>query len=195
MNKIYNITKVLLLLIFLSCQKQDNIQTSETSCKYSELSQDDIVDKQNFENNDPVPLNFHYITGFYDISECINAPNGKKLCVYNNEAKETPWGTIYSPIVYLYNKNGEVLSTYDTFELISNDFWVGDIDRVYNAERNSFDLIFSLDAYGNYGTGYIDLETNEYVRELKTLEKTVDVFLEQTQVRSLHMEETGDLNQ
>jgi hypothetical protein len=31
-------------------------------------------------------------------------------------------------------------------------------------------MLFSLDGYGNYGTGYIDLNTNNYVRELDSIE-------------------------
>jgi len=56
-------------------------------------------------------------------------------------------------------------------QIVFNKNWGGGIDIKYNSERNSFDIIFSIDARGNYGTGYIDLNTNEFIRELKIIER------------------------
>jgi len=116
--------------------------------------------KRNTDNIEVPPL------GFYYNKNEIFAPDGKLLRVYNAETEETLWGPISSPIIYLYDKDNIELAKFSTLVLISEDFWPGIIDISYNSERNSFDLTFSLDASGNYGTGYIDLNTNEYVREL-----------------------------
>lgn len=118
----------------------------------------------NYSNIQPLPL------GKYQ--EDTVAPNGKMLRVYTKEKKETQWGDIFTPIIYLYDKDGNELAVYDTKELFSeDDFWPGLIGIKYNKERNSFDMVFSLDAYGNYGTGYIDLNTDKYVREAESLVK------------------------
>ena len=62
-----------------------------------------------------------------------------------------------------------MLEIYNVFDIIFEGSWGGNIGTKYNNDRNSFDMVFSLDAYGNYGTGYIDLNTNEFVRELLTI--------------------------
>jgi len=98
------------------------------------------------------------------------APDGKMLRAYNSKIFETLWGPVYdAPILYLYDKENKILATYNVFELIFKNNGGGEIQIAYNEERNSFDMIFSLDAHGNYGTAYIDLNTNEFIRELLTI--------------------------
>jgi hypothetical protein len=107
--------------------------------------------------------------GIYSGSEDIYAPDGKMIRVYNGEVQETSWGPIYSPIIYLYDEKNRILAIYNTLDLVSESFWPGSIRIIYDSDRNSFDMIFSLDEYGNYGTAYIDLNTNKLIRELVTI--------------------------
>lgn len=105
------------------------------------------------------PLGFYNRGGEYGFT-----PDGKLLRAYNTEIFETRWGPVYdAPILYLYDREDRILAIYNVFELIFEKSWGGVIRIIYNNERNSFDMIFSLDAYGNYGTAYIDLNTNEFV--------------------------------
>ena len=160
-NKTCKSVSLLLLLIFASCKKSDNISNNEPFDKYilEDTCKQDTVDIV------PLPL------GIYRGTEDVFSPNRKMLRVYNNEVMDTPWGSIYSPIIYLYSKENKELAKYNTDDLVSDNFWPGIIDITYNADRNSFDLIFSLDAYGNYGAGYIDLNTNVYFREVDSLSR------------------------
>jgi hypothetical protein len=107
--------------------------------------------------------------GIYSGSEDVYAPDGKMIRVYNGKKEETSWGPIYSPIIYLYDGKNRILAIYNTLDLVSESFWPGSIRIIYNSERNSFDMIFSLDEYGNYGTANIDLNTNKLVHELVTI--------------------------
>jgi hypothetical protein len=164
-------TELFLSLFFLfsiGCKGKNNEFVVENNVELHNNNQ--VEDNQieeyvvgNYSGIQPLPL------GRYQ--EDTVAPNGKMLRVYIKEKKETMWGDIFSPIIYLYDKDGNELAIYDTVELLSEGFWPGLIGITYNKERNSFDMIFSLDAYGNYGTGYIDLNTNEYIRELLIVPK------------------------
>jgi len=157
-----------IFLFFSGCNKQivnATIDVTENPIMY----QDDILVIPDFEEIPPLGI-------YYRMDDMV-APNGKILRVYNDGIMETLWGPIYSPIIYLYDKGKKVLAKYNTIDLISNDFWPGVISITYNNERNSFDMVFSLDAYGNYGTGYIDLNTNEYVRELAVIEPSEEEIL------------------
>ncbi|MDR2259035.1 MAG: hypothetical protein LBE14_07800 [Treponema sp.] len=99
-------------------------------------------------------------------------PDGRLLRVYNSDIFETQWGPVYdAPVIYLYDKENKVLATYNVFESVFEKSWGGNIDVTFNSKRNSFDMVFSLDAYGNYGTAYIDLNTNEFVRELLEVDR------------------------
>jgi hypothetical protein len=93
------------------------------------------------------------------------APDGKTICVYNGKTKETQWGPLYAPVAYLYDKENRELYKYDILELISDQFWGGIIDISYNNVRNSFDMIFSVDAHANFGTAYIDLNSNQFIKD------------------------------
>jgi hypothetical protein len=140
----------LLIPLFAFCEKRNTNVIPESIIINS--------DNQNYENLQSMKV--------YRGTEDIFAPNGKMLRVYNSETMETPWGPIYAPIIYLYDIEKNALAKYDIIDLVSDNFWGGNIDITYNEERNSFDMVFSLDAYGNYGTAYIDLNTNKFVREL-----------------------------
>jgi len=172
MNKL--IVLIMFIIIFFSgCKKNEiskNIDTIDNPEIHQEIKQGTEIVSQEFEEIPPL--------GKFRGIQDMEAPNGKILRVYNNEVMETPWRPIYSPVIYLYDQNKKVLAKYNTNFLISDDFWPGNIKITYNTERNSFDMIFSLDVYGNYGTGYIDLYTNEYIRELICIEPTEEEILE-----------------
>ena len=154
---------VINVLLFVSCKKEDNNNVIKIDKDEDIPSQIDEFEIINNENDDIIP----FVT--YGFSKDVTAPNGELIRIYNHRKKESPWGPIFSPIIYLYDSDWNVLGMYDTNTLISEDFWPGEIDVEYNIERNSFDMIFSADGIGNYGTGYINLNTYEYVRELETL--------------------------
>ena len=160
----------LLFIIFLiSCVEQEDYTLStsiENDIENNIVSEQEIIEQVNINNVmliEPLPLGRYYnmVDNF--------SPDGKMLRVYNDEIMDTRWGPIFSPIIYLYGSNNEVLATYNTITLVSEYFWVGAIRINFNIERHSFDLYFSLDSPGNYGTGYIDLTTYEYIRELTTV--------------------------
>jgi hypothetical protein len=160
MNK-HIIFLILLLFLFESCNKK-NISNDTKS---SNVKTNDVQIYQFFE---PKSSNYLYI---FTTDDDIVALNGKKIRVYNGKTKETPWGPLYAPVIYLYDKDNKELDKYDVLDLISENFWSGQIDITYNNERNSFDMVFSQDAYGNYGTAYIDLNTNKFVHELLAIDR------------------------
>lgn len=157
-------------ILSIGCKKQHTDNIPEPNITPVNIKKNEETITRNLDDIEPHPLGMYH--GINDTSSpCkmygskdIFSPNGKVLRVYNNEIKETLWGPIYSPIIYLYSRNNEELAKYDTHDLIAEDFWPGNVDVTYNNKRNSFDLSFQLEA-GNYGTGYIDLNTNEYFRE------------------------------
>ena len=154
-------------MFFSNCGKQYNNDSSEAKLEEQEIYINDINQIINSENKPSLPSGFHYF-GIED----IYSPDGKMLRIYSSEIFETEWGPVYdAPIIYLYDKENNVLGTYDVFVLIFERSWGGNIRITYNNDRNSFDMVFSLDSYGNYGTGYIDLNTNKFVRELLSLPK------------------------
>ena len=143
----YFVILSLFVLFSMNC-KRENIQTQQI--------EEEI--KRNTDNIEVPPLGFYYNNDFV-------APDGKMLRIYNDKIEETPWGNVSSPIIYLYDKDNNELKYFNTLELVSEDFWPGSIQIKYNHDRHSFDMIFSLDGHGNYGTGYIDLSNNSYIRE------------------------------
>jgi hypothetical protein len=149
---------ILLFLFVFGCKKQ-GAQVVEIKNTETDIASEVFVED---------PGNTTTLTRYAGMDD-VFSPDGKILRVYNNEVKETQWGPIYSPVIYLYDGENRILSKYNTFELVSEDFWPGNIRINYNNKRNSFDMIFGLDAYGNYGTGYIDLNNNRYFRELLSL--------------------------
>ena len=147
MNK-YILLNLFLLLFISNCEKQtEKTKEDQSIAPVVEISED----SPSLEKYRGMPDEL--------------APDGKTLRIYNDKVIETQLGHVYSPILYLYNKEGMTLAIYNIFDLIPRDFIPVSIDIFYNNKRNSFDLLFSANASGNYGTGYIDLNTNEYVRE------------------------------
>jgi len=156
---------LLVISFFIDCKNQKSGSISDKGKEILEVHQVNEPFIRNSENTPPVPPGMYY----HGTKDGV-APDGKLLRVYNSEIFETQWGPVYdSPVIYLYDKDNVVLATYNVFESIFNSSWGGDIIITYNNERNSFDLVFSLDAYGNYGTAHIDLNTNEFVRDLLTI--------------------------
>jgi len=175
-----------------------------TDCKKENIN---IIDGKNIENSEIHKVNESINHGLENIQSLkiyrgmkgMLAPDGKMLYVYIGKTLETQWGQIYAPVIYLYNEDKHVLSTYDILKLVDERFWGGDIEITYNNKRNSFDMVFSLDTYGNYGTAYIDLITNEFVRELLMIpidmqreqereqQGTVDGYIEGANLRPLGM--------
>jgi hypothetical protein len=148
-----------LIFLVIFCEKQ-NTSVIESNNKYSDPNQASVIthDSENLQS-----------MTVYRGTEDVFAPNGKVIRIYNSKTMETQWGPIFAPVIYLYDIEKKELAKYEILDIISENFWGGNIDVTYNNERNSFDMIFSLDAYGNYGTAYIDLNTNEFVRELATM--------------------------
>jgi hypothetical protein len=166
-----NITSILsFVLIAFSlvyCKKQNTNIILETETEAIEAYQFDEPFFRHSGNLPSIPPGL-----YYHRTGDIFAPDGKMVSVYNREVSETPWGLYYdAPVIYLYDKDNNVIATYDILDLVSENFLGGDIIITYNKERNSFDMVFSLDAYGNYGTAYIDLGTNQFIRELKRIER------------------------
>ena len=166
-----------IILFSISCIKKVKENVSEEIPEYPlviETENNDFETQQNndpfirtFENMPPVPQGMYYRGG----PNCFS-PDGKMLRVYKSEIFDTIWRQVYdAPIMYLYDYENNILAIVDVFEIVFNKDWGGGIDIKYNSERNSFDMIFSIDAHGNYGTGYIDLNTNEFIRELKSIER------------------------
>ena len=160
-----------IFLFSVSCNKQNTNTIEKTDNKINKVQETEESIGQNFYDIEILPKK-----KYYGMSDTF-APDGKKISVYNNEIKETPWGPIYSPIIYLYEKDGEELVKYNIYDLISEDFWPGNIDIAYNDERNSFDLSFYLEL-GDYGAGYINLDTNDYIRESTYRGPTEEEILE-----------------
>jgi hypothetical protein len=162
MHRAFISISFLVFLLFLNCKKQN---VSSITGVEKEIFQIDQIDEpciRNLENSPQIPPGMYY----YGTKDLFT-PDGKLLRIYNSEIFETQWGPIYdAPIIYLYDKENKVLATYNVFELVFEKSWGGNIDVTYNNEHNRFDMVFSLDAYGNYGTAYIDLNTNEFVRKL-----------------------------
>jgi len=155
---------LLIFLTFITCKKQNTDSISEV--RTIEIYPIDEPVIRNFESLPATPAGL-YNRGTEYGTAYVFAPDGKVICAYNSEIFETPWGPVYdAPVLYLYDKENKILATYNVFELIFKKHGGGEIQTTYNEKRNSFDMVFSLDAYGNYGTAYIDLETNEFVREL-----------------------------
>lgn len=159
MHKIIILTSLLFIsFIFLeNCKKLNNTvidKTIETS-EIKSMSESVI---QKFDNTPAL--------GIYYGMKDISSQDGTMIRVYNDKLKETAWGPIYSPVIYIFSKEGTVLAKYNTIDLFSRDFWPGDIEITYNDEQNYFHLVFSLDAYGNYGTANINLNTNILTRDI-----------------------------
>ncbi len=173
MKKLKNLMRgiiflLLIILLFITCKKQDTVVINEEKPDVQLIYPVSEPYIRIPENDPPMPSGM-YPSGMDDGI----APEGKLLRVYESELLETLWGEIrVAPIMYLYDKDNRILGTYDVSKILSEKFWAGNIQIRYNSTRNSFDLIFSLDAYGNYGTGYIDLNTYEFIRELKIIEQT-----------------------
>jgi hypothetical protein len=156
----YAVSILLLMpLLFTYCKKQDSRVFSETD--EPTVQQTDEHIPRNSEDIQPMGIYPTYAP------EGTVAPDGKMIRVYNNETMETQWGPVYAPVIYLYDKENKELAKYNIRDLISEDFWGGAIHITYNNDRNSFDMVFSIDKYGNYGTAYIDLNTNQFIRELR----------------------------
>ena len=173
-------------LLSVSCKKQNTNTIAGTNTETNGIEEVKEITNQSQDDLKPFQLKRYY--GMADVL----SPDGMILRVYNNEIKETPWGPIYSPIVCLYNKDDVVLVKYNTIDLIDKDFWPGEIDITYNVERHSFDMLFSADGYGNYGTGYVDLNTNKYIRELIRIEPSEEEKLEkELQNQNLEEREEG----
>ena len=167
-NYIISILALVFVVLSLTyCKKQNTNTISETKTETIDVYQFDEPFFRHSNNLPQIPPGlYHHIT------EDVFAPDGKMVSVYNREIFETPWGLDYdAPIIYLYDKENNVIATYDILDLVAKSFLGGDIIITYNKERNSFDMVFSLDAYGNYGTAYIDLSTNKFVRELERIER------------------------
>ena len=160
----------LFFLQFSNCEKQNTNNVVETKIEETGTDQSNEFIIENSENI----LSLVRYYGMVDVF----APDGKMLCAYNDKTMETLWGPIFSPILYLYDKEKKVLAKYNTIDLVSEDFWPGNILSSYNKERNSFDMVFCLDAIGNYGTGYIDLSTNKFIRELLEIPRDSQFELE-----------------
>jgi hypothetical protein len=156
-----------LFFLILNCRKQNVSGITDANKENVQIGQIAEPYIRNSENIPPIPSGMYYY-GTQDLS----TPDGRLLRIYNSEIFETQWGPVYdAPIIYLYDKENRVLATYNVFELVFEKSWGGDITIKYNNERNSFDMVFSLDAYGNYGTAYIDLNTNKFVRELLAIDR------------------------
>jgi hypothetical protein len=157
------------LVLFLICCRKENIG---------------VVNEPKTEDMQPM--------GIYQGTEEMVAPNGKIIRVYNAaETMETQWGPLYAAVIYLYDKDQKELAKYNILELISENFFGGDIRITYNNKRNSFDMTFSRDAYGNYGTAFIDLNTNQFIRdsfEVITVEE--DNYIEENGI----FEYTSEIN-
>jgi hypothetical protein len=152
----------LVFLLFFNCKRQSVVGIVDAQKENSQVDRIDEPYIRTSENIPPIPPGM-YSYGMKDLF----TPDGRLLCIYNSEIFETQWGPVYdAPVIYLYDKENKVLATYNIFELVFEKSWGGNIDVTYNSERNSFDMVFSLDAYGNYGTAYIDLNTNRLIREL-----------------------------
>ena len=159
MKKRFFAILIIVIALIVGCKKKEITNTSISNFDVEDTSEIEEISRQNIDEINPFPL------GKYYYMEDIFSPNGTILRVYNNEVKETLWGPIYSPIIYLFDKDNKEIANFSTIDLVSEDFWPGNINITYNAERHSFDMIFSLDGPGNYGTGYIDLNSTKYIRE------------------------------
>jgi len=175
MCKYYFLLTLLVLIVFplTNCKKQNNTTISAEKEVYQfdeETYQFDEPFFRHSGNLPPIPPGlYHHRT------KDVFAPNGKMIRVYNREIYESRWGPDVpdydEPILYLYDKDNNVIATYDVLELVYEKFLGGSIIITYNEKRNSFDMVFSIDSYGNYGTAYIDLNTNKFVRELERIER------------------------
>jgi hypothetical protein len=111
------------------------------------------------------------ITIFPIFSIWINASFIKK-CPYINCSKCFNFNLTKKVFAKLKNIpiNQKYLSTICFFPpklsyVISDQFWGGVIDISYNNARNSFDMIFSVDAHANFGTAYIDLNSDQFIKD------------------------------
>jgi len=78
--------------------------------------------------------------------------------------KDTNWGPIILPSIEVYNyEKKAMLVSYDTLALLSEDFYGGNVGFKYREKTNAVYITFSLDAFGNYGMAYIDLNTLKLV--------------------------------
>jgi hypothetical protein len=160
MRRLFSIS-LLILLFSTYCRKHNSSDIVEVeNMKVSQI--DETISK----NNEKIQS----MRAYYGMKD-VFAPDGKMVRVYIGRTLETQWGPIFAPVIYLFDEKKRILAEYNILELIDERFWSGDIDITYNNERNSFDMLFSLDAYGNYGTAFIDLNTNKFVRELLKIDR------------------------
>lgn len=155
---------VFFVLSFSNCKKQNVVDSADIKKGNSQIDQIDEPYIRTPENIPPIPPGMRMYNSIG--TDDVFAPDGKMVRVYVGKTLETQWGPIHAPVIYLYDKENRILFKYNILDLVSEDFWGGTIEIKYNNERNSFDMVFSLDAHGNYGTAYIDLNTNQFVREL-----------------------------
>ena len=157
MNKqlFLNLLLVVLILFSANCKKQTN-----TDIIKSEMEGIAIRNSKSIQTL--IPPGMHYLK-----SNDVLPAGGQNIFIYNSDILETQWGSLFGkPFIYLFDKENNLLETYDVQKLINDEFYGGSIEIFYNNERNSFDLTFSFGGYGDYGTAYIDLNTYEIVREL-----------------------------
>lgn len=160
----YIIFFVIHFFTYFSCEKHNNDIIKENTTVQKEIPQPELQSLQYSKIIQNLPL------GIYEGTKDIITPNKKMVRIYNSEYMDTPWGIVYSPILYLYDENNYEIGKYTTNDLICEDFWPGNISFKYSNELNRLDMVFSLDVYGNYGSGFIDLNTNKYVRESSSID-------------------------
>ena len=92
----------------------------------------------------------------YDVST-----DSKYICYARNEhKKDTNWGPIYIPILYLSGPNANV--QFDLIDSILSGEWGTLVSISFNELKNHFYIEFSLDAEANIGKGYISLDNFEF---------------------------------
>jgi hypothetical protein len=167
LKQIMTISLLTIFILFNThCKRQNGIDITPSEINNSERQ--DIVEPET-QNPEIIPLKIP--EGMY-FQDRIVSPDGKQLYIYNTETEDTQWGRMYGArVLFFYVRINNILATWNILDLIEGNpyyVWAVTITTTYNNERNSFDMIFS-NGYGSYGTAYIDLNTNEFIRELLQL--------------------------
>ena len=153
------------ILTFSVCDGKRN-NNEETGNNTLEVS----VNKEPDNNSNTVNVLELVPRGMYYQGHRGLSPDGKHLYIYYTEIADSQFGELYGkPLMYLYDKDNNIISIYNVSEMLDHDFFGGLIYIDYNKERNSFDLVFQYGGYGDYGSAYINLNNYEINRELLTL--------------------------
>ena len=137
----------------------DDVVIKNKSIYYSKNIPDYINDEvslwqYNTTTGKEKPINTSTSNGF-SVSE-----DEKYICYTKNKySKETNWGKIYIPALFIKNLVSQDVFEFDLSESILRNQYGISTSMVYDAEINAFYIEFSQDAPGNIGKGYIHLDS------------------------------------